>query len=123
MAYLLYEQECAGPPHMKSNALPKGFPVDQQDWDKLIADAPGEDRPPTAAETSAWSQDVVCHGGGVEAFVVQRRGRGPQKAPRKQSITIRFDADVLAALKATGPGWQTRVNHIMREWLKTQPPA
>lgn len=106
---------------MKSNALPRGFPVDQQDWDKLIADAPGEDRPPTAEETSIWSQDMVCHGGGVEVFVAQRRGRGPQKAPRKQPTTIRFDADVLAALKATGPGWQTRVNDTMREWLKTQP--
>ena len=47
--------------------------------------------------------------------------RGPQKAPRKQSTTIRFDADVLAALKATGKGWQTRVNEAMREWVKTHP--
>lgn len=34
----------------------------------------------------------------------------------KAPTTIRFDADVLAALKATGPGWQTRVNPAMREW-------
>lgn len=46
--------------------------------------------------------------------------RGPQKAPLKQSTTIRFDADVLAALKATGKGWQTRVNDAMREWVKTR---
>lgn len=45
--------------------------------------------------------------------------RGPQKAPRKQSTTIRFDADVLAALKATGKGWQTRVNDAMRDWVRT----
>lgn len=45
------------------------------------------------------------------------RRRGPQKAPRKQPTTIRFDADVLAGLRATGPGWQTRVNEAMREWL------
>ena len=45
--------------------------------------------------------------------------RGPQKAPLKQPTTIRFDADVLAALKATGRGWQTRVNEAMREWVKT----
>ena len=43
--------------------------------------------------------------------------RGPQKLPLKQPTTIRFDADVLAALKATGPGWQTRVNDAMREWV------
>jgi uncharacterized protein (DUF4415 family) len=45
--------------------------------------------------------------------------RGPQKAPLKQPTTIRFDPDVLAALKATGRGWQTRVNDAMREWVKT----
>ena len=50
-----------------------------------------------------------------------RRGRGPQKAPVKRPTTIRFDADVLEGLRATGPGWQTRVNDAMREWLKTQP--
>ena len=27
--------------------------------------------------------------------------------------------EVLAALRATGPGWQTRVNDAMREWVKT----
>jgi uncharacterized protein (DUF4415 family) len=32
---------------------------------------------------------------------------------------IRFDADVLDGLRATGKGWQTRVNDAMREWLKT----
>jgi len=32
--------------------------------------------------------------------------------------TIRFDADVLAALKASGKGWQTRVNEAMRERLR-----
>lgn len=50
-----------------------------------------------------------------------RRGRGPQKAPVKRPTTIRFDADVLEGLRATGPGWQTRVNDAMREWLKTLP--
>lgn len=45
--------------------------------------------------------------------------RGPQKAPTKRATTIRFDPDVLEALKATGKGWQTRVNDAMREWVKT----
>lgn len=47
------------------------------------------------------------------------RRRGPQRAPTKVSTTIRFDRDVLSALKATGRGWQTRVNDAMREWIKT----
>jgi uncharacterized protein (DUF4415 family) len=50
-----------------------------------------------------------------------RRGRPPAQRPLKVPTTIRFDADVLAALKAGGPGWQTRVNDAMREWLKNHP--
>ena len=46
--------------------------------------------------------------------------RGPQKSPTKIPTTIRFDADVLAELKASGKGWQTRVNAAVRDWLKTQ---
>jgi uncharacterized protein (DUF4415 family) len=35
---------------------------------------------------------------------------------------IRFDADVLAGLRATGKGWQTRVNDAMRQWLAQRVP-
>lgn len=106
---------------MKSNDLPKGFPVSAADWERLIAEAPGEDRPPTDEEKAAWAKDDVFPGGGMDAFVAHRRRRGPGRAPIKVPTTIRFDADVLAALKATGRGWQTRVNNAMREWLKLNP--
>lgn len=43
-----------------------------------------------------------------------RRGR-PLKAAPKEQINLRLDPDVLAVLRATGPGWQTRVNTILRE--------
>ena len=39
----------------------------------------------------------------------------------KDSQTVRFDRDVLAAFKATGKGWQTRMNEALREWLKEHP--
>ena len=61
-----------------------------------------------------------------EALVALKRRqgeRGPQKRPTKVPTTIRFDQDVLAALKAGGRGWQTRVNEAMREWLKTHSPS
>lgn len=58
----------------------------------------------------------------VPAPVVVRRGRPPGsfKAKPKVSTTIRFDQDILDALKASGRGWQTRVNDAMREWLERQ---
>jgi uncharacterized protein (DUF4415 family) len=46
-----------------------------------------------------------------------KRGR-PKAAVKKVSTTIRLDADVLEAFKATGHGWQTRINSVLREWLK-----
>lgn len=52
-----------------------------------------------------------------------RIGRPPFVRPLKVPTTIRFDADVLAALKASGKGWQTRVNEAMRDWLKSHSPV
>ena len=51
------------------------------------------------------------------AIIERRRGRpaGSVKADAKVAINLRVDPDVLAALRATGPGWQTRVNAILRE--------
>lgn len=43
-----------------------------------------------------------------------RLGRPPKDAP-KVAVKLRLDPDVLAVLKATGPGWQTRANRILRE--------
>jgi len=41
----------------------------------------------------------------------------------KASTTVRFDKDILDTFKATGKGWQTRMNNALREWLKTHSPA
>jgi uncharacterized protein (DUF4415 family) len=38
-------------------------------------------------------------------------------------VSLRMDIDVLEGLRATGKGWQTRINSIMRDWLKEKPPA
>jgi uncharacterized protein (DUF4415 family) len=38
--------------------------------------------------------------------------------PKKTSVTIRLDADVLAWLKATGEGYQTRVNAHLRRLMQ-----
>ena len=48
-------------------------------------------------------------------------GRPRRTGPTKVPITIRLDIDVLAALKLSGPGWQTRVNRVVREWILTEP--
>lgn len=47
-----------------------------------------------------------------------RRGTGRPRSPTpKKQVTIRLDPDVLQRLRATGPGWQTRIGDAVREWL------
>jgi len=46
--------------------------------------------------------------------IVRRPGR-PQSADRKVSVTLRLDRDVVERFKATGPGWQTRINAALRK--------
>ena len=45
--------------------------------------------------------------------------RGAQKAPVKERITIRLSPDVVQRFRATGDGWQTRVDAALQDWLKT----
>ncbi|MBF0544326.1 MAG: BrnA antitoxin family protein [Candidatus Riflebacteria bacterium] len=46
----------------------------------------------------------------VNAF---RKGRGIQKAPKKEPVTLRLSREVLDFFKASGRGWQTRINNAL----------
>ena len=51
----------------------------------------------------------------LPGFVARwRRTRGKEKAPTKQQITIRLDADVVEHFRSRGRGWQTRLNAELR---------
>jgi len=45
------------------------------------------------------------------------RGRPRVERP-KAALTMRVDADVLDAFKASGPGWQTRINALLRDAVR-----
>ncbi|MDT8398877.1 MAG: BrnA antitoxin family protein [Pseudomonadales bacterium] len=47
--------------------------------------------------------------------------RGQQKAPTKERITIRLSSEVVQSFRATGEGWQTRIDPALKEWLKDNP--
>ncbi len=51
-----------------------------------------------------------------------RRGR-PKAASKKLALTVRYDSEVIEAFKATGKGWQTRMNAALKDWLKNHSPA
>jgi uncharacterized protein (DUF4415 family) len=56
----------------------------------------------------------------LPATLLQKVGiRGPQKAPTKELISIRLSRDVVESFRSTGDGWQTRMDHALKEWLNT----
>jgi uncharacterized protein (DUF4415 family) len=59
--------------------------------------------------TEAWFEGADLHLGGVKV----QRGR-PRSASRKLPLKLRLDPDVVAAFRATGSGWQSRMNAALR---------
>lgn len=49
--------------------------------------------------------------------------RNPKKIASKVTTTIQLSPDVIAAFKATGTGWQTRIDAALKEWLQNHSPA
>lgn len=77
------------------------------------------------SRTSAWDPDTapeltkeyferadLYHGNKLI-----RRGRPPSDNP-KQALKLRIDPDVVEYFRATGPGWQTRINDTLRRAAK-----
>lgn len=46
-----------------------------------------------------------------------KRGR-PKSADPKRQVTLRLDSVVIEGFRATGPGWQSRINDALRKALK-----
>jgi uncharacterized protein (DUF4415 family) len=89
---------------------------------KLPKSAPEWVDPDDARE---WTDDQLSRteyaiGGKVvreaQGTLTRRRGR-PKLASPKEQISVRLDSDVLAALRASGPGWQARLNQVLRKAL------
>jgi uncharacterized protein (DUF4415 family) len=47
-----------------------------------------------------------------------RKGRGPNKAPTKKLVSLRLSPEVLEHFKATGDGWQSRIDETLRKVVK-----
>lgn len=94
---------------MKKKPPKKPDHISQEDWDSVdIPELTDEElaRMRPAAEVAPEL---------VEAY---RRSRGrPPKAVRKKPVAIRLDPDIISWFKARGPGYQSRINEALREWI------
>ena len=110
---------------MKPKNSPTKLPASVKEWEAVIAAAPGKDRPLTAKEKRQWDNAVVVKGGGyqaVRAAVAAKRKpgeRGPQLSPTKQLVSVRYSPEVLSYFKASGAGWQTRMDEALKQWVAT----
>jgi uncharacterized protein (DUF4415 family) len=60
--------------------------------------------------TKDWFETADQYRGGKRV----RRGR-PKSAAPKRATNLRLDPDVLDHYRATGPGWQSRINQALRK--------
>lgn len=113
-----------------SKKLPADFPASEAEWKKLIEAAPK--KAPRNRKTDAynpndpkavdafWKDAVVVRSGGpaaVRAALQAKRRpgeRGPQKTPTKKLVSLRLSPEVLEHFKATGAGWQTRIDEALK---------
>jgi uncharacterized protein (DUF4415 family) len=64
--------------------------------------------------TREWFEGADLYDGGK---LVRKGGRPKSEAP-KEAVNIRLDADLVAHYRATGAGWQSRINDVLRKAAK-----
>lgn len=77
-------------------------------------------------ENPEWTEvelkRAVTMAGLPESLQTKLRGR-PRAAVTKERITIRLSQEVVERFRASGDGWQTRVDAALKDWLKTHSPV
>jgi uncharacterized protein (DUF4415 family) len=90
------------------------LPTDEED--KIINAGIDDENPEWTEEMFAKAVRVKDLPTTVQSKL--RNVRGRQKVPTKERITIRLSPDVVSNFRATGAGWQTRIDAALRDWLK-----
>lgn len=97
----------------------------ETDWERVLAhkdsdaipyereDGPYDPNDEKATQAFFAQADLIRHG-----KVVRRGKRGPQKAPTKRLVSLRLSPEVIEHFKSTGPGWQTRIDGVLREAIR-----
>ena len=85
---------------------PKPEQIDDENPEWTEADF-ARARPATEVLPELFGAEAVAH------LLKPKRGR-PPKAARKRATNIRLSPEVLEFFRATGPGWQTRVDEVLK---------
>lgn len=80
----------------------------------LIRPTDAEDAAINAAALSDQDNQPLS----AEQLLQFKRKPGRPAGSSKEQVTLRVDAEVLERFRATGSGWQTRINEVLKEWAK-----
>jgi uncharacterized protein (DUF4415 family) len=111
--WTVYDQE------MKALIAKGGVHQDGDGWwiddatGELIGPDPEIERPLNDAEIARLRPFAEVFPDLAES-IKRSRGRPPKDHP-KQQVTLRLDAEVLERLRASGKGWQRRVNEVLKK--------
>ena len=92
------------------------------DWDRLRAMRDtdiefDEDSPRTCLED--WEDAKITLN---NRYLGKINSTGSSHTPSPESLnSLNLPKEVLAYFKATGPGWQTRIEEVLMEWIRTHP--
>lgn len=86
---------------------------------KPLTDADGEVRELTAADF-ALAKPFSALPKKLQATLRKIGERGRQKAPTKKLVSLRLSPEVLDHYRATGPGWQTRIDEALKRVVARQ---
>lgn len=83
----------------------------------IILPTPEEDRKITAAANADPDAQSLTPEQ-LKSMVPMRTLRGrPRSTTRKQLVSIRYSPEVLEYFKATGEGWQSRMDSVLRAYV------
>ncbi len=101
--------------NVKSQDSPKPW-VDPDDAPELTQDF---------FEQGEWKigEQPVSGLAGASALREALSRNHPEMQGAQQALTVRYDAEVIEAFKATGKGWQARMNDALKDWLQTHSPV
>jgi uncharacterized protein (DUF4415 family) len=83
-------------------------PEDRRQIEARMAELPEPDL--TDPDNPEWTDETF-------ARAVRTKLRGKQKTPTKAQVTLRLDRDILEHFRATGDGWQSRINAALTTFI------
>ncbi len=75
---------------------------------------------PSDHDNPEWTEDDFARARPVSELPQHIRAafpktRGPQKTPKKVPVSIRLSPEVIEHFKASGPGWQSRIDEALKK--------